>query len=344
MKKQRLFSRPWLWRRKWVAVFVIFMGIGLSGCGGNNSPPDLAIAFARTTATGTEDLLVGRYTAQGHPQGHLINLGSLGLVAQSQIMASHGRLLWVTTGSALYQLTPSGHDHLIWKAPSHRTILSVDYISGRLWAVVERVDGQSVDLYCQHHGHFVQVLQGPLAITTLYPAHQGQMVILRVWPDKAQVTLWGYTRGVIQQWTVAHVPQGSVAVGTRDVYLPVTEGLRNFGIEILPLTHLGHRQLHMFSSVKDAVIEVIPSHPAYGLTLKGLIPLTGVSFSDQDLVKWPQPLQTTVTSVLSASWVIILDGPSQGLWFNARGDRFGPAFQVIAPPNTFPRAVQPWNA
>ncbi|WP_139061690.1 hypothetical protein [Sulfobacillus thermosulfidooxidans] len=332
-----------MWWRKWVAVFVIFMGLGISGCGANSSPPDMAIAFARTSAAGTEKLLVGRYTAQGQPQGHLLNLGSLGLVAQSQIMASHGRFLWVTTGSSLYQLTPRGHAHLIWKAPSHSTILSVDYISGRLWAIVERIDGQHVDLYCLRHGHFVHELRGPLAITTLYPAHRDQMVILRVWPNKAQVILWGYSRGIIQQWTVPHVPQGSIAVGSTDMYLPITEGLRKFGVVILPLTHLGYPHLHVFSSVQDAVIEVIPSHPVYGLTLKGLIPITGVTFSDKGLVKWPQPLQTTVTSVLSSSWVIILDGPSQGLWFNARADRFGSAFHVTAPPNAFPRGVEPWN-
>lgn len=347
MKRARSpFESHRVWLRWFKGALLIFFALILAGCSafsGRSRPPGIAILFAKQSKNGHETLVLGRYNAKGQREGPWISIGRLGLVAQTQIMASHGGNLWITTGLSLKQFAQSGSVRTLWSAPGHSAILSVDYIAGHLWAIVEPIDGRVVDIYRRQQGHFVNIATGPLAITTLYPAPFDQLGILRVWPDKAQVQLWQPDRKS-RQWTVHAVPQGTMGLTKTKGYLPVTEGLHKFGMASVSLkgTHLP--SIRFYRHVSQAVIEVIPSNPLYGITVQGVVALPG-SKSRPVPRKWPQPLLATVTTAVQspASWLIILDGPSQGLWFNPRSDSFGPVFQVTAPKGAFPRAVQPWG-
>lgn len=292
---------------------------------------------------GHEDLMLGRYSDRGQQQGSLVNLGPLGLVAQTQILASHNNTLWATTGFDVKQIILGQPVRSIWKAPHGSTILSVDYLQGHLWAVVERIGGHHVDVYAQRAGRFVLVTKCPLAITTLYPAPKGRIAILSVWPHKARGSLWG-RHGMITAWTLHQAVQGSMAVGMHYAYLPFAKGMRQFGLATFPLGLAEKRSAHLFRHISQAIIQVIPSYPVYGLTVRGVERISSMSIHWGHVRNWPHPLQSTVTSALGPfGWSMILDGPSQGLWFNVHTHRFGPAFRCVAPPNMFPRAVEPWE-
>ncbi len=336
-------------RLKWFkGTLVVFCVLILAGCGqlpAQGQLPDMAVLFAREAHNARETLQVASYSARGKRQGPRIYLGLLGLVAQTQIMASHKGTLWITTGYALKQITPSHSVRTVWSAPNHSTILSVDYIHNHLWAIVEPLGGRFVDIYCEQQGHFIDRIRGPLAITTLYPAYGG-VGVLRVWPNQAQLELWPF-HGNPRQWTLHGVPQGTMALTKTTGYLPMSTGLNRFGIATVSLKGaMSGSRIHFFHNVDDAVLQAIASNPPYGVTVQGIMPLSAGAKSPPILRKWPQALSTTITTAMKSptSWLIILDGPSQGLWFNPRLDRFGPTFQVTAPKGDFPRAVLPWNS
>ncbi len=332
----------------WVkGALIVFIVLTLAGCGSlpNQAQlPGMAVLFAQQGQYGRENLVVARYNAHGQRQGKWISVGPLGLVAQTEIMASHAGTLWITTGHSVKQITQDYHVKTLWSSPKNSAILSVAYVEGHLWVAVERIGGRFVDIYLQQHGHFADVLRGPLAITTLYPAFHA-LGILRVWPNRAQVELWRPHKAP-KELTVHAIPQGTMVLTKTTGYLPITAGLNKFGIATMALGS-GKMVPHLsfYHRTKEAIIEVIPSNPPYGMTVQGVVPLSRSPSSRTVLRKWPHPLAATVTTAIEspASWMIILDGPSQGLWFNPRLDRFGPAFHVVAPQGEFPRAVVPWS-
>lgn len=323
-------------------AFLLSAALLATGCGpvSSTGPAGLAVAFARHAASGQEDLLVGRFTAQGNPQGSMANLGPLGLVAQAQIMTSDGPDLWVTTGHEVVRIKNPAHPRVVLHAPSGTTVLSLAYLWGHLWLAAEGIHSHRVRIY-EDAGRLRLRAETPLAITTLVPGPPGSVAVLSASPHHATVTLLlGQNR---RTWVVDGVPQGTLAFGKGWGYLPVTHGLRGFGMAQMPARGSQTVRQSTYSSVWHAVIAVVPSSPPYGITVNGLIPLQRGQWNWKGLQAWPRPLQATITSDGTGNgWVLIVDGPSQGYWFNAARGRFGESFTVQAPPGAFPREVVPW--
>lgn len=336
--------KGWAFRPFWIRlskrVFLLFLTLVLAGCGPLSYPPHLAVAFAKNIGHNREDLWVGQFSAQGHLRGPLWNLGALGLVAQEEIMTAHGGTLWVTTGYAIWAMTPGRQPHVAVRAPKGMTLLAVSYLGGHLWVVAERLNALHVRIYEWNHGLRLRT-RTPLAITTLVSAPGGTVAVLSADPNHATITRIG--AHVLQHWTVDSPPQGTLAFGQARGYLPVTSGLRGFDMVTIPANRGRIFKRYPYPSVWRAVIAVMPTNPPYGLTVKGIVPLRAGQAQWKNQKPWPHPLQATMTTDgTGPGWALIVDGPSQGFWFNAQKDQFGPAFVVQAPAGAFARAVTPW--
>ncbi len=330
-------------------IALLCAALALTGCG--VSPPaapplGLAVAFAHQARAYHETLQVGHYSAQGHEIGRKVNLGALGLVAQTQIMASVGRTLWVTTGYSVWRIRYGGLRDKVWTAPRGQTILSVAWAAGHLWAVTEPVmHSRHVRIY-EDTGTWVLRALTPLAITTIEGGPHGSVAVLSAMPESAVLSLLSASESQpVRSWKVAHQPQGTVAFTGHTAYVPVSIGLRGFAVSEIDTAGRGSQHLVRYSSVWRAVTAVISGRRPYGIAVKGLVPLKSGPLNWNALQDWPHPMQATITEAGGGAglWVLILDGPSQGYWFNTAADHFGRAFSVTAPAGSFSRAVVPWN-
>ncbi len=284
--------------------------------------PDLWIFYAR--ATGVNEVLFGRrYTARGKPAGSVLRLGRLGLVQEAET-ASNGPQgwEWVTTGGAVFGIH-GGRVVARRPAPQGSQIVSLAVVDNTLQAVAERMDGSHVSvLVWKSDGWVEEATNLPLGITTLL-AGPGQSVwSLTAEPDRARLT--EITGGRIQYRTGRLEPQGTAGFVDGTPIIPFAAGRSTFGY------WTGTR--HDFASVYRAAISVTDTNPLWGLGVKGMIPYQGGAFQTRHLVPWPHPQETTPVMLGGdGPWIAILDGFSQGQWFNVETGTFGPQFQIKTP-------------
>ncbi|NMP23007.1 hypothetical protein [Sulfobacillus harzensis] len=283
--------------------------------------PRLWIFYARSR--GNQEILYGReYTAKGKPLEPALKIGPLGLVQQVQV-ASPGvkHSVWVTLGGAVVAL--DGHRVATRRpAPDGWTILSVRDISGRLYAIAENVRRNRVSaMIWRQNGWVTLASRLPLAITTLETGSGHSLWALSASPHEAQLIPIGGRPGRV----IASVaPQGTVGFSGGHPVLPYATGSNGFGY------WTGRR--HRFRSVYQAAISVTDTTPLWGLGVNGMVPYRQNRFDWRDAVRWPTRQQTTPTVIAgSGPWVAVLDGFSQGEWFNIQTGRFGPSFQIKTP-------------
>ncbi len=283
--------------------------------------PGLWIFYAR--ATGINEVLFGRpYTARGKPAGPVLRLGRLGLVQEAQTAtAGFKGWEWVTTGWNVLGI----HGRVVVRrpAPPGDQIVSVAMVDGTLQAVAERFDGSHVRvLRWGSHGWIDEQRRLPLGITTLVSGPQDSVWVLTAEPDQARLT--EIAGGHTQYHSGPLEPQGTAGfVGGMPV-IPYAVGQNTFGY------WTGTR--HDFSSVYHAALSVTDTTPLWGLGVKGMIPYRDGAFQTDKLVPWPRRQDTTpVILTGGGSWIAILDGFSQGQWFNVETGQFGPPFQINTP-------------
>lgn len=285
-------------------------------------PPTLWLFYAR--ATGIREALYARhYSSQGHPLGRAISLGRLGLVQETEV-ASAGLpgWEWVTLGTCVVGIY---HGAVVRRlaAPAGMSALSIADLSGNLYAVVESPRSQQVAIDRWSGRGWRQVLGDfPVGITLLVP---GSHHTVWVWvADPHRAWLFEVSGGLEVLHTPRIEPQGSVGFSQGHPLVPYAKGTNTFG-------YWNGRE-HVFSSVYEAAISVTDTIPLWGLGVHGMIPYRHGRFAFRRTVFWPHP-QTTSPQALSSSgsWVAILDGFSQGVWFNVATGRFGPGFQIKTP-------------
>jgi hypothetical protein len=147
----------------------------------------------------------------------------------------------------------------------------------------------------------------------------------------------------VRRWTIPEIPQGSLAFAGMLGYVPVSIGMQGFAMAEIDTAGRGFERLQRYASVWSAVDGVIPALEPYGISVDGLIPLKAGPLPWTKLQRWPHPMLATVTTVETGCGPWVLDGSSQGYWFNIGSDHFGQAFAVSAPAGAFSRAVVPWS-
>lgn len=284
--------------------------------------PDLWIFYAR--ATGVNEVLFGRrYSARGQPAGPILRLGRLGLVQEAETAAAGPRgWEWVTTGGGVLGIH-RGRVAVRRPAPPREQIVSVAVVDNTLQAVAERMDGSQVSVLTWKNQGWMDEAKGlPLGITTLLAGPGDSVWTLTAEPDRARLT--EITGGRIQYRTGPLEPQGTAGFAGGMPIIPFATGRNTFGY------WTGTR--HDFTSVYGAAVSVTDTNPLWGLGVKGMIPYQGGAFQTRHVVPWPHPQETTPVILGGhGSWIAILDGFSQGQWFNVETGTYGPQFQIKTP-------------
>lgn len=305
------------------------------------SPKGLTILYATPSASGAETLWASTDSAEGVPQENPIRLGHLGLVAQAQIATwdarSHSVL--VTMGSSIRAVFGS-RSQLFAAVPSPWTVLSIRWLNGVLYAVAER-PGQSHASVWTYGSHVWRVVtsQLPEGIITLLPGPEGIPTAFIVDPHHAYTVVLQSN----QKWeypAFSHGnPQGTVAFSQRAELIPYAQGAQGFGQWTgYPHSRTGRRV--SFAGAGRAVIEVTAGDRLWGIGAYGMIPYDRLTPRFGQIERWPMPMQTTVVAVgLGKPWLVVLDGPAQGLWFNTDTGHFGPHFTVNLPSGDVVRGV-----
>lgn len=287
------------------------------------SLPTLWIFYAR--ATGNREILFARhYSPRGRALGTAIRVGPLGLVQETQVAgAGQDGWEWVTVGSAVYGIHGGRVGQKI-SAPAGYDVLSVADFGNGLDGVAETVNGSKVVVYHWDGKRWVAATSPlPVGITTL-AAGSGQSVwALIAQPDRAW--LQQVSPGHSRLATPALQPQGTVGFFNGSPIVPYASGTSAFGY--------WSRGSHRFASVYDAAIAVTDTTPLWGIGVKGMIPFRHGQFVSADVIKWPSRQVTAPQSLGQGNraWIAILDGFSQGRWFDVDTGQFGPAFQIKTP-------------
>lgn len=285
------------------------------------SPPDLWIFYAR--ATSTQEVLYGRrYSPQGVALNRPIRLGRLGLVQPIEVAsAGPSGHQWVTTGRTLLVL---GRHRVIKTipAPAGYDLLSVKSISGALYGVAESLHGSSVVIDRLSGGAWVMAKGGlPLGITTLAAGPHRSVWVLVADPRRADLQeIWPGQQSLVLK---GMEPQGTLGFGGGMPVITYADGSNGFG--------WWDGQRHPFRSVYQAAISVSDTSPLWGLGVRGMIPFRGGRFDLAQTAYWPGRETTTPQVVGSGPWIAVMDGFSQGRWFNVDSGRFGPSFQIKTP-------------
>lgn len=299
------------------------------------------VIYATPSSSGAETLWARSYNAHGKPSGSSVRLGALGLVAQTQIATfdpkRHGLL--VTLGSKICVVTGS-RSRLFITVPKPWQVLSIHWIQGALYAVVER-PGQSHGSIWTLQSHKWQVVDSELAsgIVTLMAGPLGHPTAWVVDPHHADTVVLDASR----QWRYPAFrggsPGGTVAFQKTAEVVPYAEGAKGFGQWVGYPNRLAiHKKI--FPSARQAVIAVASGDRLWGMGALGMIPYRGLHPLFTHIHRWPIVMQTTLVRVGSGKpWLVVLDGPSEGLWFNTRTGQFGPRFTIILPFGDIARAV-----
>lgn len=304
-------------------------------------PGRLLVIYATASATGGETLWVAPYSAQGHETGSPIRLGRLGLVAQSQIATfdQNRHILLITLGSTVRAVVGSG-SQLFASVPKPWVVLSIHWMQGNLYAVAER-PGQSHASLWKFKGRNWKVVDNrlPSGIVTLTEGPLGLPTVFVADPHHAYTLVVGSSRSGQYPEFIGAAPQGTVAFYKTAELVPYADGSQGFGQWIgYPNRGLGIKR--PFANAGQAVIEVVHGERLWGIGAFGMIPYRGIHPLVKEIHRWPMVMQTTLVPVGSGDpWLVVLDGPSQGIWFNTQTGQFGPRFQIILPSGDIARAV-----
>lgn len=284
--------------------------------------PTLWLFYARITGGG--EILYGRqYSPSGKVVGPWVRVGRLGLVQPVEV-ATPGmhHSVWVTVGREVAALQ-GGRVVVKRPAPRGRTALSVKDVAGALYAVVENPAGTALSIDVWRHQGWRPLRSGlPLGITSLVTGSGHSLWALSALPHRAVLTEIVGGRAVTR--TPLFQPQGTVGFAGGRPVLPYAFGSNGFGYWT--------GSLHIFRSVYQAAISVTDSTPLWGLTVRGMVPFRRGQFDWPDTVAWPKKQATTPTVIDGPGpWVAVMDGFSQGEWFNVQTGKFGPTFQIKTP-------------
>ena len=286
---------------------------------------------------GTQGQMTCRqYNAHGRPVGAAQSLGPLGLVAEAQVAGSWPGGFVVTTGR-LIETVVNYHTREWVRVPRGWTILSVRRIHGRLWFVAENLHHQQLRAgKALTAGHWSWARQPiPLGITTLVRTANDLPAVAVMTPTSAQVIYLEGQKNLPPLVNVA--PQGSVGFWSGAALVPYAKGSSSFGVAKLT-THGIMRQ--RAPSVYRAVIEISDTNPPWGVTVRGMVPIQKGQGVFSHLVPWPHPMPGTMTIVGSGHpWILVVDGNSQGVWFNTQTGHYGPRFQINTPWRAVVRAI-----
>lgn len=285
-----------------------------------SAPPNLWIFYAR--ATGTQEMLWGRrYTAAGRPRGTPLKLGPLGLTQETEVAGAGEGAVWVTTGPMVFGI----REGRVWRrypAPSGAQVLSLAVFSGRLYGVVESRQARRVSVMAWRHRWRTVKSGMPLGITTLVAGPHHSVWALTAEPHKARLT--EVAGGQRAYGTASLEPQGTAGFAGNQPIIPYARGASQFGY--------WSRRAHAFASVYQAAISVTNTQPLWGLGVRGMIPFASGRFRFGRTVPWPSPQATTLVVIGQGHpWIAVLDGFSQGRWFNVETGQFGPGFQIKTP-------------
>lgn len=331
-------------RRGGKVLFSLF-GAGLIvGCGTTLSHQvsplqgKLYLIYALPNTNRGETLWERSYTASGHPVSGPVRLGRLGLIAQSQIATGTSHGIAVTTGHRVVSIQNRLMRRIV-TVPPGQTVLSIRFVQNRLYAVVENVTNNRVTVDRVSRGHSLHTVWAglPLGITSIWVGpHQYPFVsIMR--PFSALIEQIAPIKRSYP-WLSQVAPQGTVGFSRSSPIVPFSEGRNGFGVKKIGRIST---QTIRFSSVYQAAIEVTDTQPLWGLSPTGMVPysVSRSRFLWSRLKSWPRPLKTTATMAGRGPWIVILDGPSQGFWFNVVSGHFGPSFQIKAPWRAVVRAT-----
>ncbi len=305
----------------------------LTGCGAHSIPSaDLLALYTTPTTVGSEWLWARRFSPGGNPLGSSQRLGVLGPVAQTEL-ATRGPHFstFITLGSKIISLSRTQRIRAVASMPPGYYALSVRWWSSGLLAVVESYRATHAQIWRWRHGSW-QVLRKslPEGIVTLIDGPSAQPVALIVDPHRVY-TVSVFSPGLHYPQFDHGSPQGTAGfAGIREV-IPYAAGSHGFGQWIArPKTQRGSRQ--DFESVQQAVLEMAQGSPLWGVTVHGMVPYHGTKPQWSQIRNWPVPMQTTmVVEGRGTPWILILDGASQGVWFNIGSGHYGPQFAITMP-------------
>lgn len=326
--------RPRAGGRSWLAVFVCLLAGGLAaaapGPGGRTARPDrLWILYALPRGAG-ETLRAAALSPTGRVMAPPLALGPLGLVSQTQIMTVMPAGFLVTVGSRVAWVRPGS---VRWYRPlaSRADIVgSLRYLGGRVWLVGENRITGAVRIYRWRPGHpAVPVRRVPEGIVTLERGPGGTAALFVVTPASAIIVpLQGARRPYPPFWGV---PQGTVGFAGQTALIPYTAGRTGFGLAKVSPSGIARVT---FASVQRAVLAVTDTNPVWGLTLAGMVPYRQRAGQFDWAARRPWPRRLLAEPVVVGSgqpWILVLDGPADGFWFNVAAGQFGPAFQIKVP-------------
>ncbi len=304
-------------------------------------PGTLMVIYASASSEGGETLWAAPYYADGRREGAPVRLGPLGLVAQTQIdtFDPKQQVLLITLGSAIRAVTGSG-SQLFARVPDPWTALSIRWISGVLYAVVER-PGQSHGSVWKFQAGTWRVVDNrlPEGIVTLVKGPKNLPTAWVAGPHHAST----YVLESSGRWRYPEFrggsPGGTVAFFHHAELVPYAKGAREFG-QWIGFPNLSGMRRVIFPKASQAALGIVEGDRLWGIGALGMIPYQGLSPRLTDIRRWPMAIETTLVPVGSgAPWLVILDGPSQGIWFDTRTGQFGPPFTIILPAGDVVRAV-----
>lgn len=297
------------------------------------TPPSVVVLAERFShGKGTGELLFVRAAGQLRARRRIP--GSLGLMAQWQTLAALHHQLFVAVGRGFWLLDGRhGAFRFIPSPQAGAAALQVFQWHGQVYAVTERANAAAwLWVWKPQRGQFASGTMIPWGLTRFLPGRTHPWLLL-LRPHSA-VWWWPGQRAVVWDGT----PEGTgSAIDGR--WLPV-EAHNQFELWFAPRGH--PRQMYTAHSASQDILAVSPTAPLWLATVGGLVPLSRRGPEERRLVRWPAPLQTTVTLASQGSWDLVMDGPDQGWWFNATAGKFNGYLAPVSTAGWMPLALLIW--
>lgn len=293
------------------------------------SPPGIVVLYARVTGVKTSPVI-----AWCSSSGRVRKLerlpGRLGLTGQWQAITTATHQLFVATGGGLWVLTGPNAPPQFYASPEGST-LEVYAYKGQVFVVTDTAAGPSRLWTWTQSFRRMSVI--PRGLIRFIPGrHHPWLLLMR--PHSAEI--WWPTASV-EKFSV--VPAASAAAVGR-IWLPFVQRDQAGLVET---SFQGGRPRYWVSSMARGILAVTPTAPVWGISARGMVPLSSSEGPDYANTRaFPRRMQTSVTVKTGDGWDMVLDGPAQGLWFNPRQGRFAANFKVRGPTGAIPMAVAVW--